>query len=293
MYNDNEKKFKLSNYVNLWLQVVFYGLVMTLLFSYLRPENVVKDDYFISLLPVTNKLYWYFTAYTGLYFLTPFINKAIRQSDRKTLNYTLIVIILLYTVLSRLTGGWVLLENDYSAFWLILLYIIGAIIKKNKLGADIKWYQSLICLIFVYFISYIWKINNYEFTFLNIQLNRNVLVTYASPTILVAAIMHIFIFMKFKFHKVFRIIIKFCSSSAFAIYLINVQRFYWSLIMNEMFNGIGKYRALIVTSTVIKFAFLFVIGAILIDKIRIGLFKILRIEKLTKKLDVLTKNLIV
>ena len=64
-YSKEEKRTKYSNYLNIWLQVVFYGLLVTGIFNIIKPELIHKRDYLLVLFPVTNGLYWYVSAYTG------------------------------------------------------------------------------------------------------------------------------------------------------------------------------------------------------------------------------------
>lgn len=76
IYKEEERKFKISNYINLWLQIVFYGFVITILFNIFASSVQINLEAYIKVLfPVTNKLYWYFTAYTGLFFIMPFLIK--------------------------------------------------------------------------------------------------------------------------------------------------------------------------------------------------------------------------
>lgn len=73
-----DSHFKISNILILWLQVLFYGILINTVFFFLLPESRNTSGWIQALFPVTRKEYWYFTAYAGVFFLSPFINQMFR-----------------------------------------------------------------------------------------------------------------------------------------------------------------------------------------------------------------------
>ena len=63
-----DSHFKISNILILWLQVLFYGILINTVFFFLLPESRNTSGWIQALFPVTRKEYWYFTAYTGGFF---------------------------------------------------------------------------------------------------------------------------------------------------------------------------------------------------------------------------------
>lgn len=61
-YSDIPKKTKYSNWILMWLQVVFYGIMITGVFRLIMPDAVTKKDFFEMFLPVSKELYWYFNC---------------------------------------------------------------------------------------------------------------------------------------------------------------------------------------------------------------------------------------
>ena len=98
---EKEKKYNYSAYLVMWLQVVLYGVSSTLIFNIFHPEIVTKNDLYQMFFPVTNGLYWYFTAYTGLFFLIPVVNAGIRNCPEADLKKLLIVIVVLFSAFDR------------------------------------------------------------------------------------------------------------------------------------------------------------------------------------------------
>lgn len=135
-----EKKVNYSNYIVLWLQVVAYGVGITLLYKILHPELVTKYDLFKMFFPLTNALYWYFTAftaYTGLFLIMPVLNGGIRKCTEQYLRKLFVLMILVFSVFSMI-GNRFSLYNGYSFVWLVLLYILGAIMKKCHIGQNLN-----------------------------------------------------------------------------------------------------------------------------------------------------------
>ena len=84
------------------------------------------------LFPTLNNEYWFITTYVGLYILSPFLNWALRQINRRQHLLLLMVLILLFSVwpaLSFLSSG-LNIGGMFSVGWFIVLYCIGAYIRK-------------------------------------------------------------------------------------------------------------------------------------------------------------------
>ena len=77
------KKFKLSNLINLWIEVLFYNVTIAILFKVFNSDIGLKKIV-PSLFPLTLSAYWYFSAYFIMFFFTPFFHYLInRLSKRK------------------------------------------------------------------------------------------------------------------------------------------------------------------------------------------------------------------
>ncbi|MBO5479057.1 MAG: acyltransferase family protein [Clostridia bacterium] len=280
LYTEENKKIKISNYINLWCQVVFYGILITAMFDIIMPNKVTIQDYLKNIFPVINNIWWYFTAYTGLFVFIPLINNAIRNYSKLATRKIFILLILIfsfYNLIPNIFG----LSEGYSVIWIIILYILGAIIKKCNIGKQLKWYNAVIIIILMGLITYFYTMFGKEFKIFEIKVKRDLLISYTSPTILISAIMYLILFSKMKFNKTIEKIIKFAASSSFAIYIINDN----PMIRNNWI--INRFANLTMGSTkeiylyVIAFSFLFVIISILIDKIRIFIFKLIHVNDLS------------
>lgn len=78
-----DSHFKISNILILWLQVLFYGILINTVFFFLLPESRNTSGWIQALFPVTRKEYWYFTAYAGVFFSLPIYQSDVSESLRK------------------------------------------------------------------------------------------------------------------------------------------------------------------------------------------------------------------
>lgn len=295
-YSNEEKKHNYTNYILLWLEVVFYGIFITLIFDLIDPSSITIIDYLITMFPITNGLYWYFTAYTALFFFIPFINNAIRNTNDKNLKYMIGVIIVIFTFFDNIANRFIL-GNGYSFIWLLLLYILGAIIKKCGIDKKIKNYKIICGIIIFYIITYLYKMYgleyqmyDFKYAIWDVTITKDLFVSYTSPTILMVAILYLIGFSRIKFSTSFTKIIKFSSSASFAIYILNNHRLIWTFIISNLFLPLTNNLAKVIVYPII-FSLGFVIVAILIDKLRQLLFKWLHIKEIIIKiLSIICKN---
>lgn len=288
-YSNKEKPVRISNYLRLWLQVVFYGFLIGIIFKLVRPELISVEDFIRAAFPVTNKLYWYFTAYTGLFMIMPILNNGIRATDNNLLKKMFIVIIIAFSVFDNISKGFVL-NDGYSFIWITLLYIIGAIMKKCEIGRNLKAYKIILTIIGLYIVTYLFKIYGPEFQIMDINISKYIFVSFVSPTILISSILHLILFTKIKFNNIWIKFIKFMAPSTFSVYLINNNKQVWQYIMKDLFSGICESHVYKIFVYVIGFSVMFVIGSILLDKFRIFLFSIAKVPELTNKIEDMIKN---
>ncbi len=283
-YKEEESRTKISNYIRLWLEVVFYAFIITLCLKYINPDIVTSDDFKKSFFPVTFNTYWYFTAYTGLFAFMPLINKAIRHLDEQILKKIFLVFILLFSFCGTFANSLTLGEG-YSVIWLIILYTIGAIIKKCDIGKKLKPLQSLLFIISLNLFTLIYLIYGKEHDICGLIINNKLFINYTSPTILGVGILNVLLFSKIKLNNWMTKLTKFISTSSFAIYLLNEHYLIRNNYIQNSFIPLASKHSYEIVFKVIIFSLAFVILAIIIDKIRYYLFKLLKVDKLAIFLD--------
>ena len=152
-----EQKTKYSKYIEIWLTVVFYSLIISVIASFVYSDYSFSANLLETLAPASSNLYWYFSAFTGLYIVKPFIDTGLRKSSVGLLKKVCIAILIGFSCIVAFSDILSLsidpfsLYRGYSPIWIIFMYIIGYsvnkcdILKKNK-------NSSLLLMLFVTFL---------------------------------------------------------------------------------------------------------------------------------------------
>ena len=235
-YREGARKFSFTGYLSLWIDVVFYGVILTLIFMYLRPNNVVAANLLRSLFPVTKHLYWYFSAYTLVYFLAPFLNRMVSGCSDRALKYLFFLICAVIVPL-EFVGDCFSIGRGYTSLWLILLYIIGAIMKKTGLGSNIRPLAALLSIIAINACLFFLVTKYPQVIFLNfaVTFSYELRETYVSPVFVGSAILYVILFSQIHINSFARKIITFAAPAAFYVYIINVPEHVWFFFMNNRF----------------------------------------------------------
>ncbi|NCB62393.1 MAG: hypothetical protein EOM52_02080 [Clostridia bacterium] len=124
-------RFSYRKYLPHWLQVFFYSLGFALLFAALSPSGWNPRALLSACLPVLTSEYWYFTAYTVVFFLMPFLNLVVNNVDERGAKRLCWTLAILFSLLPTLVfKDPFLLKFGYSALWLVALYLIGGCIRR-------------------------------------------------------------------------------------------------------------------------------------------------------------------
>ncbi len=275
-------KFKYSNIVGLWLQVVFYTLSISIIMAIISP-NIGKVEVFNALFPISNKTYWYFTAYFCIFFFTPVVNKAFEKLTNVQLKAIGFAIILIFSILPFFAEKDIFFTNKgYSPLWLILLYILGGIIKECELFSKTKpiiflllyfatviitWGERLICDYF--------NASNIGNALLTVKLT-----SYTSPTVLFAAIFLLMGFSKIKIGKIASKLISIFAPVSFSVYLIHENPYVRETVIKKLLVIFSEFSAVKIFFTLLILALAIYLVCAVIDMLREQLFKLLRIKKL-------------
>lgn len=127
-----EKPFNASRLLRLWLQVVFYAVGISLLFSLIFPGTFSWKESLNGLFPISSYIYWFFSVYFGFTLLAPFLSKAATSLSQKEFRVFLLVLVILcctFTFIIPL-GNTMGAAKGYSLLWFIALFFWGAYFKR-------------------------------------------------------------------------------------------------------------------------------------------------------------------
>lgn len=270
--------YKYQNIILLWLRVVFYTLSLTLLFSILIPETVSFKDWMKALLPVTGGYYWYFSAYFALFFFVPLLNTAMNNLTQRQHRALVIGLILVFSCIQTLFCREIF-GTSSNAWWLMILYIIGGYIRKYGLfrnSGAAKMFEGYVAIITVTWLSKI-VIESGIFPFLRI-LDGKYLVSNTSITILLSGIFLVLMFERIHFSSSAVKMIGFFSPMAFSVYIIHAHPFMWDYFLADRFVPQAGFPVPLEILSVLLTAAAIYITCSLVDLVRIGIFKGLKIK---------------
>lgn len=278
---------KLSGLLNLWVKVICFCVGIVVLGQLAAPDLVSLADLKKALTPAFSGVYWYFSAYVVLFFLTPVLNHAVRHiSGREACMVMGGMAVLVFTLpVTKLTSVFPL-GGGYGAMWLVLLYLAGGFMGRFELhmryGAK-GW--TLIYLLAV--------LGNYLPRMLLLVLkpefwtpeNQNLMVQYTSPTIVLAAAALVGLFARLELGQPVIRVVKTCSPHAFGIYLLHTHPLIFQNIIVGKFASLG-------TASVPKLLIVLLAAAAIIyaagtaaDWLLSKALNLLRLPKPLKKLD--------
>lgn len=270
--------FKYSKVVNLWLQVAFYSIGITLFFLILG-KDIGSNDWLAAFFPVITGQYWYVTAYFGLMLTMPFFNIALPRmelSDLAKMIVTGFIVFSLLPVLLDTSVSEFSLSKGFSMTWLILLYIAGAFLAR----IDLKKYNKPLILIGIYVLSI-------AATLILKYTVSEKWYWYTSPTISLGALALFILFVNLKIAPAGRLVslIKFFAPATFGVYLVHLHPLVVKFAMRDFAENFVSQSPIVFPFTILGVSLLIFFGSILIEKVRIWLFKRLQVSQMTTKID--------
>lgn len=260
------KDFNLGRIVKLWGQTIFYSALFVAVALAFSPNVLPSVRAGMSyLLPLTTDRYWFFTQYTGLFFLMPVLNAAIRGIEKRQMAVLLVSLFAVFSILPLVsTRDLFRLHNGYSTLWFAYLYAVGGFLsyhsdcleKKGKLAAAI----ALLCVFGSLIGTRIWPVFRP-----NIQAEAvaRVFRAYNSPMLFLQAVSVLALFTKMEVaSERTKRLLKNIRPSIFAVYLIHSNPLFrqitnWNRNWTETLGAasLGRSLALIFGGAVLIFAF--------------------------------------
>ena len=284
-YRPVAKRQKYSSLILLWLQVIFYGVIIALIVKFCTPVVVGWSDVARSALPLFNHHYWYLTAYVGLFFLMPILDAAARALSEKQLKSTVCIMLTVFCGLAAFGLNWDGFEGGYSVIWLAIMYLAGAMVKKCNFGAKLRGWQCMLGILGLTVAGWLWWVSGVDMKFLGVSLNYKNAMSYLAPTVVGSAFLWLIWFSKLWLPDFMVRLARFAAPGAFAVYILNCNQYIWQHVLTWQVPLIGTIPGWKLLLTAIAFSILFFVFAIFIDWLRQLLFKLFRIDKFVAWLE--------
>ena len=248
--------------------------------EFFSAQNIVY-----ALTPIVSKQYWYMTAYFLMYLFIPMMNKFAEAADKKSFTAVIAVILLLTTGSFIIGKDGFKFSEGYSPIWLMVMYLVGAYMKKFGVGAKMKWYSAL--LFYIISVGCNFALNIFlkdpmKKIFTDDTVNY---LTYTSPFVVLSAIFLFIFFSKLKFGKKTEKFINYITPAALGVYLIHTHPLVFNKLMKDIAMPLVNHGTAAMIFGSIAMALAVFIICIVIDLLRIQLFRLIRINALCKKLD--------
>lgn len=291
-FQTNNKEQKYSRYMMIWLKTSIYGVVITVILKILHLVDIGMGPILWAMFPISHNQYWYFTAYTALFFVIPFLNHLVANMDEKMAKRFLLVVIGLFSLYGTSVRPWCEdifgLNGGYSFLWISTLYVVGAILKKYYyLVTQIKrrWLLLIIfvCCTFVWGYKMLGAKLLYKIT--GIAFSDDWFLGYSSPTIVLVSIALLLLFVRLQMRTTVKKYINFFASATFGVYVIHTQPLVYGQILKGKFSWIVLHNPLVALIEVIGFALLIFVMCSLIDKIYQWLFHVMKIGKILELIE--------
>lgn len=274
-YVANGTKQRYYKIVEMWFQVFFYSFGIPLIINVLRMFSANESFALIEIVkgafPVINHTYWYFDAYIVLFFFMPFINRGLDGLNKKGSKIVLYTILLLMMVmwLNNNEADHNFLSTGRSAFWLILMYVTGFLVKKSDFLNHINLSILVGIFIFLSVVSYLY-VDGEVLSLSNID-----------PSVWISAIIMLIVFSRIRIKG---IVVRVLSPLSFGIYLFHTNFYFRYYLLSERFLYSNNLNTIFGFLTVFGFAALIFIFGLFVDYIRTALFRKVGINKISKSI---------
>lgn len=279
---------RLKNFLVLMFTVVFYNFAFYAMYTLLRPETFTAKELFLNLFPTYGNKYWFFTTYFGLFLISPFLNILVHRTDSKQALLFLIVLGC-FSIISIFRDNFALM-GGYSVLWFALMYLTGAIIKKYSLNTVLTKKRCLTVYAAAFLLTWLAKVLLHFSAVPALQQPSNYLINYVSPTIVLMAVSLLVLFSKSSPSPRLCSVISFLASSAFSVYLIHDNEYVRVYLISRIYEFAGNLGILPLALYILGCACGIFTFCILGDKIRIGIFNLLKIHTLAERIESFCKT---
>lgn len=298
-YYQCKSKFNLKKLLSLILQIAFFNFFIN---TFLKLSGLVEYstlEYWRSIMFFNIDSYWYIKCYFIVYLLSPFFNKFIDQIDKTTFKKLNIVLLTCYVILPFFSRGLVYWTDGFAVSQYVLMYFIGAYIRKYDLNIHFLERLNLEQKRVTYFLVFVFSgiigvMMNYFGNFL-MTLDNSILsdigsyiaiykLYYSNPLVVIQSIS---LFMLFGTFKMKSKVIDKLASLTLGIYIIHetsaVRDHIYQLLVVEPGKSVIYGKSIILTAFLAAFVIFF--GSALIEAMRQLLFKLLSKLKSVRKLE--------
>lgn len=288
------KPTRISKLLQIWLQVLFYGVIALLVFGIMDLDKWNATNLKQTFMPVTMGKYWYISAYFGLFLLKPVLHGAVDKMSRKSLLAALLGVYAVFTIVpTAFDQNPFGLSYGYSVLWLSILYLTGAYLKKYEVASKIKTRKVLCIWAGSVAIIFLGK------TIGELLTNRifgeprygNLFMYYTSPFVVVIALCMVLLFARIRMESGnMQKAVCILSSATLGVYLIHLEPFVLEELLRGCTSFLADYNVILMALIVFGIALGIYLACTILELVRIKLFEVIRIHKLCDKAETIIQK---
>lgn len=279
-----DRQIKLKNLIQLWFQILFYSLLISGLFFVFRPETRTLSEVIAAFLPISTKQWWYISAYFLLFFFIPILNTAIAHLPQQTYKKLLIVALfgigIVDSVIPANSFG---LNSGYSALWLIIVYLFGAYVKKYGASHDSGASKWLLWFFLTMLVTLVSKVIIHFATkriFGEVKFDSS-FISFQSITILLGSVFLMHFSLRVRPGRLAGKVISLLAPTSLGIYLIHVHPLFFRYVLKDTLFPLAFCSLPGMLLGVVCATLAIYLGCAVTELLRIQLFRLLRIHKLS------------
>lgn len=230
-----EKRWSFLRYARLWWLVAFYSISIVLLFYILDKTGVISGIYDFGLARyyiaqiLFGSSYWFFAAYSALYLIIPFLNKAVAAMEQRMHFVMILVTAGVIPIMNVMCFG-ALYGGGNVFVWFIVLYFIGAYIRKYAVSIKVP------CSVLLMMIAVCILIPTVIKAFVDSAWILNAVGGLSSPFVVLYSVSLFVLFSCWESCKfaTFAKILSVLSSLTFGVYLVHVHPFAFNWLLEQI-----------------------------------------------------------
>lgn len=287
-YVSVDSRFRASRVISLWLQMLAWSVAISALF------RIFGDTAFqprATFFPVMSGRWWYMTAYFGIVFFLPFIGPLFDRISRRQASMLVFALVCMFSLLPSVfyTDSFKL-HGGYAMSWLGILALIGGYIKRFEPFKKLRRSWILVYIICIACVC-AWK-----FIATGAGLAEpDRFIGFTSVFILLGSVAFFMFFSRIGIAGGVRKVTAAVSPVALGVYLIHVHPCIWNHVLAGRFAFLGEAAAPIMLLGAVGLAVGIFALCAAADRVRLLLFRLLRIDRLAEvlgeKLTVLAEKL--
>lgn len=267
-YFMSKTQFRIRKLLKVWTQVVFYSVLSYIVACSLELTYFSGKDFLNAWMPITSNQYWYFTAYIIIYFISPIINCAVDNIEKKQIGIVICALFWFFSVLP--TCGYNYTTSNNRIGVMVLLYFLGAYIRKYHFERKRKelLIESALAVLLLLLLSG-FSIFYEKSSFLqSLATNRFDLIWGIEKIYIIVFSALIFLVFKNIRMRVNRTI-NWIAASAFGVYLLHMNNWTTNIIWDVICRAKDYYQSSYMIAHVIFCSLLIYAVCTIIDKFRI------------------------